>query len=341
MSTRDAVHLLRLSSACFGFGSNVAASARPWRRGTACEVARPYALVIAAALVAALVASTAAHAAVLDLAQVVKKETDGIEGLAGVLSIAVSPDGAYVYTAAPGDDAVAVFARDAATGTLRFVETQKDGVGGVDGLGGATAVTLSPDGASAYVTGERDGAVAVFRRNPRSGALTFVERHDNASDGIAGLTYARAVAVSPDGRNVYVAGQSDNAVVVFMRNTTTGGLTYVEAEIDGLGGVDGLTSAVAVAVSPDGRFVYAAGLNDNAVAVFRRSAATGALTFIEVLKEGVESFGIRGAHTVAISPDGAHVYVAGQSDDSIAAFRRTPSPACSRWRTSTARAPTA
>ena len=42
------------------------------------------------------------------------------------------------YVTGNGDDAVAVFSRASSTGALTFVEVQKDGVNGVDGLATAT-----------------------------------------------------------------------------------------------------------------------------------------------------------------------------------------------------------
>jgi 6-phosphogluconolactonase (cycloisomerase 2 family) len=80
--------------------------------------------------------------------------------------------------------------------------------------------------------------------------------------------WAIAVSVSSDGKHVYVAGADDNAVAVFSRDASTGKLMVVEVEKDGVGGVDGLGGARSVTVSPDGKHVYAAGADDDAVAVF-------------------------------------------------------------------------
>ena len=94
-----------------------------------------------------------------------------------------------------------------------------------------------------------------------------------------GLNGAYSVAVSPDGKHLYAAGADDDAVAVFSRDAATGRLTYVEMQQDGTGGSDGLNGAVSVTVSPDGKHLYAAGYEDDAVAVFRRDAATGSLTY--------------------------------------------------------------
>ena len=89
----------------------------------------------------------------------------------------------------------------------------------------------------------------------------------------ARVSYDSYVAVSPDGQHVYVTGGDDDAVAVFSRNATTGELTFVDAEFDDVGGVDGLYRAFGVTVSPDGQHVYVTGGDDDAVAVFSRELA--------------------------------------------------------------------
>jgi 6-phosphogluconolactonase (cycloisomerase 2 family) len=215
-----------------------------------------------------LLLAAPASAALLDFVQVVKDGQDGVDGLAGAWSVAVSPDGSHLYAASFSDNAVAVFSRNATTGALTFVEMKQDGQGGVDGLGGARSATVSPDGSHLYVASQGDRAVAVFSRNATSGALTFVEMQKDGVGGVDGLNGAISVTVSPDGKHLYIASISDDAVAVFSRNATSGALTFVEMQKDGVNSVDGLAFAVSVAVSPDGSHLYAVGFTDNAVAVF-------------------------------------------------------------------------
>ena len=44
---------------------------------------------------------------------------------------------------------------------------------GVDGIGGALDIEISPDGLFAYVTGSNSNAVSWFRRNPLTGSLSY------------------------------------------------------------------------------------------------------------------------------------------------------------------------
>ena len=91
------------------------------------------------------------------------------------------------------------------------------------GLGGARGVAVSPDGKSVYVTSFSDGAIVRFDRNTTTGALTgagcVADPPDTAGCGAfqEGLGGARGVAVSPDGRSVYVASDTDDAIARFDR----------------------------------------------------------------------------------------------------------------------------
>jgi 6-phosphogluconolactonase (cycloisomerase 2 family) len=224
----------------------------------------------------------------------------GVTGLAQVSSVAISPDGAHVYATGNGENAVAVFSRNASTGALTFVEVQRDGVGGVDGLFRVASVGISPDGAHVYAAGQFENEVAMFARNAGTGALTFL--------GTVSTPNPVSMAVSPDGAHVYVCGGVAAQLSVFARNGGTGALTFVESHVDGAGGITGLGCSE-VAVSGDGSHVYATGEPSTALSValvvFARNGITGALTLVE--EESVRF----GANRVAVAPDGDHVYATG------------------------------
>jgi DNA-binding beta-propeller fold protein YncE len=194
-------------------------------------------------------------------------------------AIVLSGDGKHAYVTYGHEDAVAVWARDSGSGLLSFVESQVDGVSGVDGLDGALRAAVSEDGAHVYVTGVFDNTVAAFARNGTTGALSFVEVERDGIGGVDGLAGAYGVAVSGDGGHVYVAGFSDDALAVFDRDAMTGELSFLEVHGDGVSGVDGLDGAAGVVVSEDGLDVYVAGAGDGRVAGFRRDTMSGLLTF--------------------------------------------------------------
>ena len=245
------------------------------------------------------------------------------DGLNNPRSVTVSPDGNHVYVASRGDDSVTVFSRDGTSGKLTFVEFEQDGVGGVDGLDGATDVTVSPDGSHVYVVSLLDNSVAVFNRNGTSGELTFVEFEQDGVNGVNGLNKAGSVTASPDGSHIYVVSTFDNTLVVFSRDRISGELTFVEFEQDGVDGVDGLDTPQDLTVSPDGSHVYVVSVVDDSLVVFSRERTSGELTFVEFEQDGVN--GVDGLHNprgVTVSPDGDHVYVVSSLDDSVAVFNR-------------------
>ncbi len=247
---------------------------------------------------------------------------NGVDGIRDPFSVAVSPDGKHVYVGGELDGTLAVFARNATTGALTFVEQEVNGVGGVTGISFVVAVTVSPDGKHVY-TASIDGAVAVFARNATSGALTFGEAEIDGAAGVDGLALARDVVVSPDGAHVYAAGLGDDAVAIFTRNATTGALTYVGRVQDGEGGVDGIDGAIGLAFAPGGVQLYVAGNGDRAIAVFARNAGTGALTFVDVEKDGVNDVsGLFGVSGIAVSGDGKHLYGAAGTTSSLTTFLR-------------------
>lgn len=245
---------------------------------------------------------------------------DGIDGLDGDYDVAVSPSGRSVYVVSTEDSALAKFKRNRRTGKLRFVSERRDDEGGVDGLQGAFAVAISPDGDSVYVASTGDNALATFRRG-RHGRLRFVNAKFDGRGG-AMLESPGDVQVSPDGRNVYVSAQYEDAVDTFRRDRESGRLKFVNAKVDGQGGVDGMNTATGVTVSPDGRNVYLDSF-EGAVAEFKRKPTTGRLRFVDAIFNGQDGVdGLDGPNYMTSSPDGENVYVAGFLDNSLVTFKR-------------------
>ncbi|MCH5377268.1 MAG: beta-propeller fold lactonase family protein, partial [Planctomycetes bacterium] len=255
--------------------------------------------------------------------QTAKNNVDGVEGLNGAQSVALSPDGRHVYVASTFDDSVVAFARNAATGEVTFVERYRDGFDGVDGLNMAISVAVSNDGAHVYAAGGEDDAIAVFSRDAGTGRLTFLQVIRNGDPGITNMDGPYSVAISPDDAHVYVTGQVSDSLVVFARDPATGMLSFVEAEKDGVGGVNGLNSASGLTVSPDGKHVYVASRLDDGIAVFSRNPVDGRVTFVQFFT--VTSTALDFVVAVAVSQDGNQIYSAAEFYNKAGVFNRNVS----------------
>jgi DNA-binding beta-propeller fold protein YncE len=282
----------------------------------------------------------------------------GPAALLGSNAVAISRNGANVYVASSTSDAIAIFKRDATSGKL----IQSSGTAGCIaakgasgcatalGLDGPNSVAVSADGRNVYATSVNSNAVAIFRRNPSTGALTQATGGSGciANSPTPGCTNGRAlrgadiVTVTPDGRNVYVGAFTGSAVAVFARNASTGALTQpadttgciVNKPTDGCATGLALGSPEGMAISADGNNVYVAAATSNALDIFTRDPSTGALTqptdgtgciVNSALAGCTTGTQLSGADAVAVSPDDGNVYVTSLFSNSLTSFTRTPS----------------
>lgn len=196
--------------------------------------------------------------------------------------------------------------------------------GFVGGLGGASAVAVSPDGAHVYASLTDTSSLAVFTRDASTGLLTRVQTV-NGVLGAPGVHDVKSIAISPDGKHLYLTyrvpvGQNFQGVSVYARDPGTGFVTFVESQREGINGVTGLYDPDCAVVSPDGLNVYVR--SRYSIASFSRNATTGALTFIGA--DTADDFlGSGGDRSIAITPDGTQVYMVGKPS-TVVAYDRDP-----------------
>ncbi len=238
--------------------------------------------------------------------------------LGGARSVGVSPDGNFVYVAAPGDSTIGVFARNHDTGALGFQSAVKDGVGAIDGIAGVVTLALTSNGLYLYAAGAFDHAIAVFARDVQTGALTQIQALFDGEGGVDGLNGVQQLAFSPDEESLYASGYFDNAVVAFDRDPATGLLSFVRQRSYELGVTPDLGSVNGIAVSPDGATVYLGGESGSRVFLFTRTANDLVYSGSTFFDSAVQPLG--GPTYMKFSPDDAQLYVAAEFDRAITIF---------------------
>jgi hypothetical protein len=153
-------------------------------------------------------------------------------------------------------------------GNLQFTGAARNNLGAPDRLNGISAVRLSPDNRYLYATAFYEDAVFWFSRDPVSGSLQLAGVQPNGLGGSEGLNGAYALCLGSAGRRLYVAAFMENAISWFRRDSATGKIAYGGVVKDNRAGVHGLDGATALCLGPDGRHLYCASRNVNAVSWF-------------------------------------------------------------------------
>ena len=234
----------------------------------------------------------------------------GFFGLDAARHIAVNSDGSRLFvTGDVGNSAVTVAEVDKDAGTLQRLNLYRDS--DIDGLGGASALALSPDDSLLFITAATDNALSMWRVNAGAGTLEQTDLHKDGEGGIDGLDTPSDLAVSPDGSLVFVVSEGDDALSIWQVDAEASTPTITQSALyrDGSGGIDGLAGAAGIAISPDGSLLFVAAIADNALSVWRVNAVTGILTQTQLHKESGGIDGLAGAADIVVSPDGRLLFV--------------------------------
>jgi WD40 repeat protein len=245
-------------------------------------------------------------------------------------SVAVSPDGSTIYVTGrsagtSNSIAVATVAYDAATGRQLWA-SRYDAPGGDDQ---ADALAVSPDGKTLFVTGFAMAAsnadYLTIAYNAATGARQWVRRYNGPGNGVDEAT---SIAVNPGGGTVYVTGNSegitsgpDYATIAY--DAATGARRWI-GRYNGPG--NGIDSASAVAVSPDGHTVFVTGTSKGATsgpdyATVAYDAATGHRHWVG--RYNGPGNNKDDARSLTVSPDSRTVFVTGGSFGTSSGFDYT------------------
>jgi DNA-binding beta-propeller fold protein YncE len=215
---------------------------------------------------------------------------------------AVSPDGSTLFvTGGYGTRHFETVAYRAATGARLWAKSYQGA-----GRTYTTAITVSPDGARVYLTGVGDTSSALgeggatIAYDARTGTQLWVHRYKSKGSYLTGL------AVSPDGTTLYVTGSrglgkhAEFGLIAYVAATGKQRWLRYYTKVPGY--------AASIAVSPDGKTVYATGLGRSSVVTVAYHD-TGTLKWATRYNNPYAG-GAAGGQIVA-GPGGTAVYVIG------------------------------
>ena len=231
--------------------------------------------------------------------------------------MAFSPRGKHLYVTNTGGignkGEITVHTRNNTTGELTTVQK----IPGDDyNLYRTRAITVSPDGAHVYWSGENssvfvdDYLLATFSRDSTSGQLSFVESIAMPLDPLWNMT------CSPDGRHLYATTidhdrdyDGEPVIIVYNRDTATGKLTQRHGFY-----LDGWCEISDLSFSADGQKLYVIvkcdGYGSGLLAILDRDGSSGRLTMSErhqSWKDGV--YGMAYPNDITLSPDEKFLYI--------------------------------
>jgi 6-phosphogluconolactonase (cycloisomerase 2 family) len=135
-----------------------------------------------------------------------------------------------------------------------------------EGLGQPVSLGLSPSNDELYVLGFEGNQLTIFDRG-ETGELAVKQVLKNGINNVNEFLNPQKIAVSSNGKYLYVACSGSNSIVVFAK-TAAGSFDFLQAVTNSDLGGSGLNGAGSIAVSANGLYVYAAGENDSGLLLF-------------------------------------------------------------------------
>jgi 6-phosphogluconolactonase (cycloisomerase 2 family) len=203
-------------------------------------------------------------------------KTDGV----GLIScLASAPDGKQIFAGVTEEDRLAIFDRDPNTGRLMLSTTVREEPHRFgNGVKGVKSIAFAGKG-KFVVTASVTGGVSLFTRDPALREPIFERVFYGDIPGlqadpsvpkltvVKGLINPVAVAFLPNETGLIVASARDHALHAFRFDPKIPALKWVGCARDGENGITGLHKVRDLAISPDGKYLYASSANAT-VAVF-------------------------------------------------------------------------
>ncbi|MCC6508200.1 MAG: beta-propeller fold lactonase family protein [Pirellulaceae bacterium] len=229
-----------------------------------------------------------------------------LSSLKGVVGLAISADGRFLYAPGYMTGTIHVFSIDPKSGRLELVEKQEL----LKQLAGATDFCLSPDGKLGLTSAFRSKAATLFRRDAESGRLAMLQSITSQTEKEKGYQWPIRGTFSTDGKFAYVVdcgiSQSffiKNAPAVLVFKVADEKIEFVESfQVAGYS----LANVRGIAVHPNGKHIFVTTSDGKSLLLLGRKEATGKLELVQNMSEPKDM--LEGAMSVLTDPSGKFVY---------------------------------
>ena len=242
--------------------------------------------VVALGLTAGLLVGMAGHAGAASVSTIAgsfheRGDVDGTGSQARfefVQGMVAAPDGT-LYVADTGNDLirkVTVSGGSATVVTVAGVNHHgrwRDGVGTAARFNNPEGLAISPDGKTLFIADSRNNRIRKMDLGTNAVSTVAGRAFPGSNDGVgtgAGFYAPKAVAVSPDGKTLYVSDSGNNMIrkiglTTGTVSTVAGKGALASGSDDGVGAAASFREPRGLAITPDGSILYVADTRNNLI----------------------------------------------------------------------------
>ena len=189
---------------------------------------------------------------------------------------------------------------------------------GTYGLGGTTGICFSPD--KKYIYAGAQYTLSVFSYDSVTGNTTFLKAYKDQDDGITGIYGCTNLAISPDGKFLYVTSSFRGTVALFERSSRTGLLNFITTFTDNGNDILWFHHVFALDITTNGKFIYFTSNTNSNILAYNRDTVTGYITFLQVISHSPG--GLIRPESVRLSNDNRFLYAsASVFENAVSVFK--------------------
>ena len=243
-------------------------------------------------------------------------DNSGDYSVRSVESIAVSPDGNYLFTSSQADDRVSIM-NITNKSIIVPLSTYYDAVGeySVDGI---RSLAISSDGNYLATSSQIDDYVSIMNITDKTQIVPLSTYYDAVGEYSVEDIYS--LAISSDGNYLFTSSATDSYVSIMNITDKTQIVplaTYYD--IEGDYSVDYINS---IAVSPDGNYLATSSYLDDRVSIMNITDKTQIVP-LSTYYDAVGEYSVDGIYSLAISSDGNYLATSSQIDDYVSIMNIT------------------